>query len=811
MAVILNNPMPTTGALFVTNPANPQGKFYKWLGRHYIIKGKKLVKRKRPITVASKTGRTYDKRKVWGRYKKVYDALSAKNPNRKSVLKVYKKDLPHRIREDRIARKKMKEIFSKESKKRKKTTAKKRKAPTRRRSSAKKSATKKSTKISATAKKKAALTYKRSRSTKKWQNLAKKYGTNTAKQIVRLSKSSKISTRGSTMAKRKAKKRNPRVYSKPKLQKLVYPKTSLGTQLSKLVRNALKNIPMNATKADINNYLSRVNIPRGYKAVIAEDIYQAFQTSDKKPAVQADKYAIRTMAKMMAKDLGVLSGSEEDKKILRAYLRKMSKYLKKAQRDEVSAAYVTYLKSLKTAEPVTIVEVLDATSEDYKPLRKRKSPAKKRRKSPAKKRRKPTRKRKTSARKRKASSRKSKRVAPKGAYQKLVKKYGVTEGLREYKSKYKLRGKRTRKLRRNPAFMGGDSVAGYALSLFNDAEKLVSDVPIVKHAAPIVNIALLGSTAGLIHYQVNKHFGAQLANMYSQVPFVGQYLLQAPSLSNGAAVWIGLKGISMAQSRFLPNTPQLVDEQSADIIGAAAALTGAAIDAVAYFQGGGAVPLLSKLPFIGQYFGDGGQWFLDRNMGAVHMNPGMGAVHMNPGHYGAVHMNPSVFRQGLGTGAAFNGPLVGDKADACHCPRDLAPIELKAAIANRMHSFAQLPKQKVHKTGKASAAAGKLGHRWNWLRKMIGDNNFSKLAKLPPAKRQQVIQLMKEKADPRMAHNKPMGAIGMGAYSAIELGALAQSGVHDTSDISGLVSPLSGAANAASAVGGFGGLLYAGS
>jgi hypothetical protein len=360
--------------------------------------------------------------------------------------------------------------------------------------------------------------------------------------------------------------------------------------------------------------------------------------------------------------------------------------------------------------------------------------------------------------------------------------------------------------------MGGDSVAGYALSLFNDAENLVSDVPIVKHAAPIVNIALLGSTAGLIHYQVNKLFGAQLANMYSQVPFVGQYLLQAPSLSNGAAVWIGLKGISMAQSRFLPNTPQLIDESSADIIGAAAALTGAAIDAVAYFQGGGAVPLLSKLPFIGQYFGDGGQWFLDRNMGAVHMNPGhYGAVHMNPGHYGAVHMNPSVFRQGLGTGAAFNGPLVGDKADACHCPRDLAPIELKAARARKMNSFGPLPKQQVHKTGRASSAAGKLGHRWNWLRKMIGDDNFSKLAKLSPAKRQQVIQLMKEKADPRMAHNKPMGAIGMGAYSAIEMGALAKSGIHDTSDISGLVSPLSGAANAASAVGGFGGLLYAGS
>lgn len=846
MAIILNNPMPTTGALYVTNPTNPQGKFYKWLGRHYTISGSKLIKRKKPLTQASSAGRKYDQKSTWGKYKKVYDALRATSTSRKSILALYRKDKPHRIREDRKGRKRMMEIFAEEDKRRKGKS-------TKRKSSSKKSATKKRSKVSASARKEAAEKYKRSRSKRRYQNLVKKYGMKEASAITKLAKSSKSSSsstkkRGKSMAKRNPKnswqkhvtkvlksggtmksaaksykksRKNPIIKSKPvaaKYKHIAYQDTEKGKALYKIAIGAVKNLPLYATKADVKKYLSKVQVPSGYITSLTNDVHAALSNTVKPKLSRlgpmmpggspSGNFALRSIAQSVVRDLGYLDYSDQDdKKAVDSYFRKM-KWLRGAQKGALKKMYISLMNQYETApSPAQInaqVKLLDDTSDDYRKAGLKK----KRRKASAK--RKPA--------KRKSSKRKSsKRKAPKGAWMRTVKKH--KGNMKKAKSAYR----RQYKMRKNPAMSLGNaqSLTGMALGLLDKSEDFVSSIPVVKHIAPIVNVGLLASGAALIHYQVQTRAGQWLAsNVYSKVPFVGQYLLQAPSTANGAAVWAFLSGAAYIQPKLgelpvvgslIQDLPEVVDQQSANVIGSAAILTGMFLDAWTYFSAGGKVPFLSSLPYVGEYFGDGGQFFTQQ-MGAISMSGAhdMGAVHMgmhhNPGHMGAINFN-----QGLGTPTRLS--LISDKTDSCLCPSDLAPIEIKAAKQRKMDSFAPLPVVRRRKEGVPSAAAGKVGHRWNWLREMIGDDGFAKLAALSPQKRQEVIRLMKVKASPKIASGKK-GAIGMGAYSAVELGALAMSGAHNSSDISGISSPMSGASNAPGGVGGFGslnGILYAGS
>ena len=48
--------------------------------------------------------------------------------------------------------------------------------------------------------------------------------------------------------------------------------------------------------------------------------------------------------------------------------------------------------------------------------------------------------------------------------------------------------------------------------------------------------------------------------------------------------------------------------------------------------------------------------------------------------------------------------------------------------------------------GSASHLAGRPGHRWGWLIKMIGWKNVEKLAKMPPAARVQAIKQLRDSA-----------------------------------------------------------------
>jgi hypothetical protein len=68
--------------------------------------------------------------------------------------------------------------------------------------------------------------------------------------------------------------------------------------------------------------------------------------------------------------------------------------------------------------------------------------------------------------------------------------------------------------------------------------------------------------------------------------------------------------------------------------------------------------------------------------------------------------------------------------------------------------------------GDASHLAGRQGHRWGWLIKMVGFNQFQKMAALPPAQRLNVIQRVRKAAAD--SFKREMAAANAGSAEAQE-------------------------------------------
>ncbi|MBO73842.1 MAG: hypothetical protein CMD33_01050 [Flavobacteriales bacterium] len=91
-------------------------------------------------------------------------------------------------------------------------------------------------------------------------------------------------------------------------------------------------------------------------------------------------------------------------------------------------------------------------------------------------------------------------------------------------------------------------------------------------------------------------------------------------------------------------------------------------------------------------------------------------------------------------------------ADAQHAGADLDVAEGQAAVAGPkewMNRFGHPPVRVSAMGGQSGAAshlAGRRGHRWGWLIKLIGFKKFQKLAALPPEKRLSVLKKMRRAA-----------------------------------------------------------------
>jgi hypothetical protein len=293
--------------------------------------------------------------------------------------------------------------------------------------------------------------------------------------------------------------------------------------------------------------------------------------------------------------------------------------------------------------------------------------------------------------------------------------------------------------RANPGVFGG-------LALTN---------PDYKSLAMSAGVATIGAAAGAyVHSQAVPWISE---NVYARIPVAGEYLQDYAYASTGLLAGALLGGIAA-----------VVGGQAGMYI----ALLGGGVAAA-----GGALEVASKTGMLaeGELIQDvaSDDIMLDDDMlddetmagvfGGIAMDNGFGGIAMDNG-FGGIAMD------NYGDGMAyelggFSSPFDGaasaygsaELADAQHAGADLDVAEGQAACSGQetwLKRFGHPPVRMRAMGGQAgtrSHLAGRRGHRWGWLIRMIGFKRFQKVAALPPQKRLTVIRKMRRAALTTMA------------------------------------------------------------
>lgn len=357
------------------------------------------------------------------------------------------------------------------------------------------------------------------------------------------------------------------------------------------------------------------------------------------------------------------------------------------------------------------------------------------------------------------------------------------------------KAKRGAKAASNPGIFGGGMFGGIAL----ENPSLLGTVPVLKYGA-ITGAAAAGGL--FVHYKAVPWVSA---NVYTKIPVVGEYLVKYNYAATGLLAGTVIAGVAA----------RLQGD----------ARTAAGLVATGVFAAGGMLQLAKHLGLLNEQ-GEVEAPSLELTEEEVvaaepsaELSGMFGGIALeNRGFHGIALENEGMFG-GLGYGdgmpyelAALTPPgLSGfdqgvsdyagaSPADALYSGADLDVHEGQAAVSGQaayMAKFGHPPVRIAAMGGQVahSHLAGRQGHRWGWLIKMVGFNRFQQIAALPPAKRLVILRKMREAA--------------LAAYRQ-ELGASAQLPSAEVSpvDVSGATAVAAGAASGADSS--YGAMLFAG-
>ena len=286
----------------------------------------------------------------------------------------------------------------------------------------------------------------------------------------------------------------------------------------------------------------------------------------------------------------------------------------------------------------------------------------------------------------------------------------------------------------NPGVFGG-----LALSNPGVFGGLALSNPGYKSLAMKAGVATVGAAAGA--YVHAKAVPWVSENVYARIPYAGEYLQEYAYASTGVLAGALLGGVAAA-----------VGGQAGLYIGLLAGGVAAA---------GGALQVADMTGMLGESDLD-----LDLNEDELEaemsedMSGVFGGIAMdNSGVFGGIAMD------NYGDGMAyeiggFSSPFdeaasaygSAELADAQHAGADLDVAEGQAACAGPrewLNRFGH-PPHRAHAMGGSPGAsshlAGRSGHRWGWLIKLIGFKKFQRLASLPPKQRLATIKKMRRAA-----------------------------------------------------------------
>lgn len=296
---------------------------------------------------------------------------------------------------------------------------------------------------------------------------------------------------------------------------------------------------------------------------------------------------------------------------------------------------------------------------------------------------------------------------------------------------------------KNNPFYEGDDFGSLALSnpsgigFLDNVEDMVSRVPVVGESlAAVVAPAAGAAAAGAALYMIVPMVQDKLPDMLQP------YAYATTGTAIGAACALAASSTSG-------------DIRSALLlVGGAATTLGIGIDVVKRFTGGS----IGSLALSGSEMGDVG----DTGSLALSGLGDTGSLALSGfGDTGSLALS------GLGDGGAYqvqslgslgfsadHGALSSMYADACNADAyfsgpDLDGVEGEAALAGAtayMGAFGAAPVRAAGPKRAQSRHAGLRGHRWGWLIKAVGFENFQKISELPPEQRMQVIKQLREQA-----------------------------------------------------------------
>jgi hypothetical protein len=310
-------------------------------------------------------------------------------------------------------------------------------------------------------------------------------------------------------------------------------------------------------------------------------------------------------------------------------------------------------------------------------------------------------------------------------------------------------------LRKNPGLLG----------LLEKGGSAVSDVPVVGgFLGPKVAPIGLGLVVGGVHFYAMRYLGPKLPELGAMV---GGYLgreEQGYDLGMKAqkvGYTIGGVAVATALQAGRKFAPEMFPAATVNVLSTGALIVGAAVDFIDYMRGGDSSEASMDEEFSGLAY-EGGQLNGLAYEGGQLNGLAYEGGQLNGAHLNGMHSLNEAYMRAPFEDAAYSGPDF-------HAAEGQAFMHGPAAYMSKFG----LPAMRAGRRSGMSPMAGKAGHRWAWLVRLIGFDRAAQLASMPADKRVRVIAKMRHEA--KLLVDRTSAYSGL-AYEGGQLNGLAYTG-----------------------------------
>ena len=321
--------------------------------------------------------------------------------------------------------------------------------------------------------------------------------------------------------------------------------------------------------------------------------------------------------------------------------------------------------------------------------------------------------------------------------------------------------KKNRRRKSNPR-RRKNGVVNMGMDLVSKLQQSVEKIPVVRHAAFIITPVAAGLTLAYAH-QFIEPIAVPLVmkglDAAEKLPVVGGVARVAAEKAASNPYLVTGIAVSVVSGLVAGFAPKVLSAKGAMALGGGAIAVGAVLDHTLkpFAKAAAQVAVeATQAAVSGEEvdiggFGDGGAYMVGAPTSAL-----------GPSSFGAIGLDSSQM------GALAMEYSDANMLDSHQTTEDFHPDEVAALLAGSEYfqkKFGVSPSRLRKTIHDYSRHAGRPGHRWGWLIKMIGFHNVQKIAALQPHQRHYVLRQLKKQAKdaaPQLisqAEKRDLGAI----------------------------------------------------